>query len=468
MNTLYPMFMNLESKPVLVVGGGVVAEQKIGDLLDAKASVTVIAPHVTPIISGYAERGNLGLSLRNYMSGDVKGFFVVIGATDSRDVQQKIFEDAQDERIPVNIVDVPHLCTFYLSSVFQRNDLKIAVSTNGKSPTLGKMIRDKIRAEFEAGYPELLETLGGMRPDVIRAFPDFESRKKLFERLVRTELERMHKNAQKDVYRCAACGSSGGKAFLVGAGPGDPELMTVKGLKILRSADVVLYDALVDMQVLSCVPENAEKIFVGKREHSRCTRQEEINELLVSKVSEGKRVVRLKGGDPLIFGRGGEELDALRKAGIDVEVVPGITSGIGVPTSLGIPLTNRGTSSSVVFVTGHEDPGKGEEFVDWQNIARIDTIVIYMGIKKLPFIIRKLIGQGLPPEKHIAVIFGGTMPGEVVIAGTLEDIEGRMIDHANDAPGLIVIGDVVRSLYRSAMSDAGNDAAESGSREYLQ
>jgi len=270
------------------------------------------------------------------------------------------------------------------------------------------------------------------------------------------------------VYHCAACGGSGGKAFLIGAGPGDPELMTVKGLKILRSADVVLYDALVDIQVLSCVPENAEKIFVGKRDHRRCTRQEEINELIVSKVSEGKRVVRLKGGDPLIFGRGGEELDALRKAGIDVEVVPGITSGIGVPTSLGIPLTNRGTSSSVVFVTGHEDPGKGKELVDWHSIARIDTIVIYMGIKKLPFIIRQLIGHGLPPEKHIAVIFGGTMPGEVVIAGTLEDIEDRMIDHVNDAPGLIVIGDVVRYLYRSAMSDAGNDAAESGSREYLQ
>ncbi|MBI1807488.1 MAG: uroporphyrinogen-III C-methyltransferase [Ignavibacteria bacterium] len=444
MNTLYPIFLNIEHQPVLVVGGGMVAEQKIRGLLDAKAEVTVIAPSISAAVEELAGKNKIIVHRRAYESGDVGGFFLVIGATDDKTVQQVIFNDAQSKNVPVNIVDVPQLCTFYLSSVFQKGDLKIAVSTNGKSPTLGQIIRDKIRDEFADGYPELLETIGGVRPHVLKAFPDVQSRKELFRRLVQTELERLHGRTQKGATRPYEDFPQKGKVYIIGAGPGDPELMTVKGLKILQSADVIMYDALVNTELLSYVKESAEKIFVGKRAGAHCKRQEEINELLVLKAREGKLVLRLKGGDPFIFGRGGEELEALQNVGIKVEVVPGITAGIGIPTSLGIPLTHRRHSSSVVFLTGHEDPTKDEQHVDWNSISRIDSIVIYMGVKRLHFIVDQLIQHGVSPLKPAAVIFDGTLPEEIVLTGTLEDIGEKVHKHSMNSPGLIIVGDVVR------------------------
>jgi len=446
MNTLYPLFMNIEHRPVLVVGGGTVAEQKLKGLLEANADITVLAPHVTETIEGFAKNNKVRLLLRKYMRDDVKGFFIVVGATSNRSVQEEIFNDAQVHAIPVNIVDVPHLCTFYLSSIFQNGNLKIAVSTNGQSPTLGKIIRDKIKTEFSDGYPELLETIGDMRPDVRNSLPDYESRKKFYEHVVRSELQRLsHSIGTRSILKTVdslRCG----KVYLIGAGPGDPELITVKGMKILSNADVILYDALVNETLLSFAPNSSEKIFVGKRASMHCRRQEEINELLILKAGEGKCVVRLKGGDPFIFGRGGEELEALYNMGIEVEVVPGITAGIGVPTSLGVPLTHRQDSSSIVFLTGHEDPAKSDERIDWQSISHIDTIVIYMGVKKLRSIVESLLHYGVSPSKPIAIIFGGTLPEETVISGTLQDIEEKCRDLSVFSPGLIIIGSVVRFL----------------------
>jgi uroporphyrin-III C-methyltransferase / precorrin-2 dehydrogenase / sirohydrochlorin ferrochelatase len=446
MNTLYPLFMNIEHRPVLVVGGGAVAEQKLKGLLEANADITVLAPQATETIEGFARNNKIRLLRRKYIRDDVKGFFIVVGATSSRSVQEQIFNDSQDHAIPVNIVDVPDLCTFYLSSVFQKGNLKIAVSTNGKSPTLGKIIRDKIKTEFSEGYPELLETIGDMRPEVRNSLLDYECRKKFYEHVVRSELQRLShsigtRTVQKtvDSLRC-------GKVYLIGAGPGDPELMTVKGMKILTKADVILYDALVNENLLSFAPDSSEKIFVGKRAGMRCRRQEEINELLILKAGEGKCVVRLKGGDPLIFGRGGEELEALHIMGIEVEVVPGITAGIGVPTSLGVPLTHRRDSSSIVFLTGHEDPAKTEARIDWQSVSHVDTIVIYMGVKSLHSIIESMVQNGVSPSKPIAIIFAGTLPEETVIVGTLLDIEEQCRDIFALSPGLIIIGSVVRFL----------------------
>ena len=446
MNTLYPLFMNIEHRPVLVVGGGVVAEQKLKGLLEVNADITVIAPHVTETIEGFAKDNKIRLLPRKYMRDDVNGFFIVVGATRNRSVQEEIFHDAQVHAIPVNIVDVPHLCTFYLSSIFHKGNLKIAVSTNGKSPTLGKIIRDKIKTEFSEGYPELLETLGDMRPEVMKSFPDYESRKKFYEHVVRSEVQRLPHSISTRTIQRTADSLRCGKVYLIGAGPGDPELMTVKGMKILGKADVVLYDALVNEDLLSFAPDSSEKIFVGKRAGLHCRQQEEINDLLILKVDEGKCVVRLKGGDPFIFGRGGEELEALRKAGIEIEVVPGITAGIGVPTSLGLPLTHRQDSSSIVFLTGHEDPAKSKERIDWQSVSHIDTIVIYMGVKRLHSIVESLLQYGVSPSKPIAIIFGGTLPEETVITGTLQDIEEQFRDHSIISPGLIVVGSVVRFL----------------------
>lgn len=328
--------MKIEHRPILVVGGGKVAEQKTNGLLEVRADITVIAREVSPAIEKLAGEGRIHLRRREFRDGDADGFYLVIGATDDRIAQEKIFSEAQSKEIPVNIVDVPELCTFYLSSVFQQGDLKIAISTNGKSPTLGKIIRDKIRDEFSEGFPELLEKLGDLRPDVQKTFPDFESRKKLHEKIVKSELDRLEsgrRSRRQEARRKEGEFSGTGKVYLVGAGPGDSELITVKGLKILREAEVVLYDTLISGELLDEAPEHAEKIFVGKRAGEHCMKQEEINNILIRKARGGKSVVRLKGGDPFIFGRGGEEVEALREAGIDVEIVPGVTAGIGVPTS---------------------------------------------------------------------------------------------------------------------------------------
>lgn len=444
-----------------MVGGGKVAEQKINGLIEANADVTVIAPTISAMIAGLAAAGKIKLHVRGYKPGDVQGFFIVISAADDGSVQERVFKDAQERKVPVNVVDKPELCNFHLSSVFQKGDLKIAVSTNGKSPTLGKIIRDKIAEEFFDDYPELLKALGEMRPDVQKTFPDFESRKKLHEQIVRTELDRLQSNAEEG-NEIDEDSVTQGKVYLVGAGPGDPELITVKGQRLLRTAEVVLYDALISTDLLSLVPESAEKFYVGKRADAHCVKQEEINRLLIKRAQEGMRVIRLKGGDPFIFGRGGEELEALQESGIEVEVVPGITAGIGVPTSLGIPLTYRKESSSIAFVTGHEDPTKHEEQVDWDSVSHADTIVVYMGIKRLRFIVEHLISCGVSPMKPVVVIFGGTLAQEIVVAGTLEDIEDRVRDNQSDLPGLIIIGDVVQFPDRITAAKKKLQLLESG------
>ena len=446
MNTLYPIFLKLENKPALVVGGGNVAEQKVRGLLDVGANVTVISPKLTDGLEVLVTEHRISVHRREYRPGDVEGYFLVFAAANDASVHQEVFNDAVSRNIPVNVVDVPELCNFYLSSLFQKGDLKIAVSTNGKSPTLGKIIRDRIADEFSVAYPELLETLGGMRPHVQKSFPDFASRKETYEQLVHTELERLPSYSRKPDHTVEQKSPELSKVYLVGAGPGDPELITVKGMKLLCSAEVIIYDAMVNKDLLSLAPVGTERIYVGKRAGSHCTRQEDINELLILKAREGKRVVRLKGGDPFIFGRGGEEVEALRNAGLDVEIVPGITAGIGVPASLGIPLTHRKLSSSVVFITGHEDPAKNEERIDWAGISRIDTIVVYMGIRRIQFISEQLMNSGVSPLRPVACLFGGTLPEEIVITGTLQDIGSRVSEVSTDSPGLIIVGDVVGFL----------------------
>jgi uroporphyrin-III C-methyltransferase/precorrin-2 dehydrogenase/sirohydrochlorin ferrochelatase len=446
MNTLYPIFLKIDGKPVLVVGGGKIAEQKISGLLEAKAKITVISPHVTEGIDAFAVNNDITLHRRTYQRKDVEGCVLVFGATNNPSVHKEIFDDAVAYNIPVNIVDVPDLCNFYLASVFQNGDLKVAVSTNGKSPTLGKIIRDRIATEFSRGYPALLETLGDLRPSVHSIYPNSDERKSIFEHIVNDELKRRNiaVSGPEDIAPPVSS-SRPGKVYLVGAGPGDPELITVKGLRLLKQADVVAYDALAGFELLSSTKPDCEKIFVGKRSGAHYVQQNDINALLAQKAKEGKIVVRLKGGDPFVFGRGGEELEALREAGVEVEIVPGITAGTGIPSSLGIPLTHRGVSSNVVFVTGTENPGK-EESVDWRNVAAIDTIVIYMGIKNLSRIVTKLIEAGCSQETPVVAIFGGTTSEEIVVAETLHKIGEKVKQIETDAPGIVIVGDVVGFL----------------------
>ena len=440
MNSLYPLFFKLEGKPVLVVGGGKIAEQKVNGLLGAKASVTVVAPRLTGELERFALESTIALHRRTFQKTDVDGFALVFGATDNASVNQEIYDDANARGIPVNIVDVPHLCSFYLASVFQNGDLKIAVSTNGKSPTLGKIVRDRIAAEFSKGYPELLDTLGDLRPSVHSIYTEPDTRKSVFESIVNDELKRRNlPSGQLSNHPLT------GKVYLVGAGPGDPDLITVKGLRILQQADVIAYDALVNFELLEHAKPACERIFVGKRSDGHFVRQEEINALLAKKAKEGRIVVRLKGGDPFVFGRGAEEMEYLQDAGIEVTVVPGITAGTGIPSSVGIPLTHRDISSSVVFVTGSESGGKENE-VDWTRIAAVDTVVVYMGISNLPGIACRLMDAGRSPDTPAAAIFDGTKPEEIVIEGRLASIAAQVDKCRSEAPGIVIIGDVVGLL----------------------
>ncbi|HTR82488.1 MAG TPA: siroheme synthase CysG [Bacteroidota bacterium] len=440
MNTLYPIFLKTDGAPVMVVGGGKVAEQKVNGLLEAGAAVTVFAPRVTERIEALAAERKITLHRRAYRKGDVGRFALVFAATNNPSVHAEIFAEASAQNVPVNVVDVPDLCNFYLGSIFQNGDLKVAVSTNGKSPTLGKIVRDRIAAEFGKGYPELLDTLGELRPSVHALFPEPETRKSVFESIVGDELKRRKLAGVAHVEEPAR-----GTVTLVGAGPGDPDLITVKGLRLLEQADVIVYDALVNFELLDRAKRDCEKIFAGKRSDGHYLRQEEINALLAQKANEGKSVVRLKGGDPFVFGRGGEEMEFLRKAGVEVTVVPGITAGSGIASSLGIPLTHRGISSNAVFVTGSESADK-EDGLDWKAVAKIDTIVIYMGIKNLQRIARKLTDEGLSSNTPAVIVFGGTTQEEVVVRGTLGTIGTQAQEYDGEAPGIVIVGDVAGFL----------------------
>ncbi|MEW5798508.1 MAG: siroheme synthase CysG [Bacteroidota bacterium] len=467
MNILYPIFLRLKSKPVLVVGGGKIAEQKVMGLLEVNASITVVAPKLTHRLEKLSAKGRISVQQREYRKGDVEGFVLVFASTNNPVVHKEIFDDAGSHNIPVNVVDVPDLCNFYLASIFQNGDLKVAVSTNGKSPTLGKIIRDRIAKEFGKGYPELLDTLGEIRPYVHSAYAESEKRKEVLVKIVDDELKKLQLNSviassnkvktkQSPASKAAggrfvpmksglAMTSKTGKVLLVGAGPGDPDLISVKGLHAIHQADVIAYDALVNSELLSSAKHDCEKIFVGKRSGGHFVLQEEINHILITKAKEGKNVVRLKGGDPFVFGRGGEELLSLCEEGIDVEIIPGITAGIGIASSLGIPLTHRGIASSVVFITGSEISNKGKS-VDWKNVAAIDTIVIYMGIRNLPVISARLIECGRDGETSVAVIYGGTTVKQIVVEGTLSTIAKNIQTAKTEAPGVIIIGDVVNAL----------------------
>jgi uroporphyrin-III C-methyltransferase/precorrin-2 dehydrogenase/sirohydrochlorin ferrochelatase len=478
MNTLYPIFLKLEHQPVLVIGGGKISEQKVKGLLDVNARVTIISPTLTKHLELLSEEGNIIVRRREYLHGDVEGFVLVFAATNNPTVHHQIYNDAASRHIPVNVVDVPDLCNFYLASIFQNGDLKVAVSTNGKSPTLGKIIRNRIAAEFGKGYPELLDTLGEVRPYVHSAYGAAEKRKEVLEKIVDDELEKATLNnviarnptesgMTKQSYELKETGdrfvpiqsglamtSKKGKVILVGAGPGDPDLISVKGLRALQQAEAIVYDALVSQKLLSSAKPECEKIFVGKRSGRNFALQEEINNILMAKAKEGKTVVRLKGGDPFVFGRGGEELLVLRDENIEVEIIPGITAGIGIPSSLGIPLTHRGIASSVVFVTGSEIAEK-ERHVDWKSISAVDTVVVYMGVKKLQEITTKFLCNGYDAETPIAVVFGGTTSEQLVVEGTLSTIVENVHTVETDAPGIIIVGNVVEMMTKKNKKNAG-------------
>ena len=427
MNRLLPIFIKLEKEPCLVIGGGKIALQKIKQLKASNAKVTVSAPSIIEEIRSCG----VSVNLSNYESGNLNGYKLVIAATSDKTTNHQIYKDAQKQGIPVNVVDQPELCSFYMGSVFQDGDLKVAISTNGKCPSFGKYLRDHISNSSKGMWGKALHQLALKREKIINSISSYSQKQEIMENLVNSTKNKL---IQKQVKR--------GKVLIVGAGPGDPELITVKGLRAIQKADVILHDALIHPHLVFEINALAEKIFVGKREGRHSVNQKTIHRIMVEEAGKGRHVVRLKGGDPFIFGRGGEEAEALAKEGIPFEVIAGVTAGIGAAAGFGIPLTYRNQASSTLLVTGHQCEKGGSQ--DWAALAKLDsTLVFYMGLKNIKEIVRGLVENGKPLNTPLAIIQNATMVNQEIMTSTLAGIEADLRLKKPKTPAIIIIGEVV-------------------------
>ena len=445
-----PVCLRLRNAPVALVGGGSVATRKARLLLRAGADLTVIAPDITGELERLLGAAG-GIWQRGYYREvDLHGKVLVVAATPDAQVNRQVHDDARALNLPVNVVDSPELCTFIFPSIVDRDPLLVAISSSGRSPVLARQLRRRLEATLPAAYGRLADFAGRMR-EKVRAHIATEGPRRLFwEQVVdgpvgelvlagrETEAEERLDQQLRDVEHLHR-----GEVYLVGAGPGDPDLMTFKALRLLQSADVVLYDRLVAPQIVDMARRDAERIYVGKRRAEHTLPQQQINQLLLELARAGKRVVRLKGGDPFIFGRGGEEIDLLARHGIPFQVVPGITAASGAACYAGIPLTHRDYAQSVRFVAGYLKGNRLEH--DWAAFNNpTETLVFYMGLEGLPEICRQLQRHGRRPDTPAALIERGTLAGQRVLTGTLKTLPDVVAAAVPRAPTLIIVGDVVR------------------------
>ena len=457
-----PIFLKLQGQPAVVIGGGEVAARKVALLREAGARVTVVAPELCETLAELAVKGDLAHRAERYHAGVLRDAVLAIAATDDREVNKQVSDDARAQRLPVNVVDDPELCSFILPAIVDRSPVVIAASTGGASPVLARLLRARLEALIPAAFGDLARLARRFRERVKDALPA-ERRRAFWERVLQgpvAELALSGRIAQAEAEferalaeRSADAGPTG-EVYLVGAGPGNPELLTFAALRLMQQADVVLYDNLVSPGVLALTRRDAERIYVGKRRALHTLRQEEINKLMVTLASAGRRVLRLKGGDPYVFGRGGEEIESLAAAGIRFEVVPGVTAACGVGAYAGIPLTHRDYAQSCVLVTGHLKDGTMD--LDWHGLARPrQTLVIYMGLLGLDALCRQLIAHGLPADMPAAVVQQATLPQQRVVTGTLADLAAKAEQAGLRPPTLVIVGDVVKLRDKLAWYDGG-------------
>ncbi len=445
-----PVFLNVRSQNCLVVGGGEVAYRKAVLLDRAGARLRVVAPTVYESLDQLVVAGAGELHIRAFKESDLDGVFLVVAATDDEAVNKQVSEMAKSRGLPVNVVDKPDLCSFIVPSIVDRSPVVIAISSGGTSPILTRQLKEKIEILIPASYGRLALLLGKFRERVKSVVTDFKSRTRFWEKLLSGPMPGMvFAGEEVSAWRYIEkqLGESEqfavqGEVFLVGAGPGDPDLLTIKALRLMYEADVVLYDRLVSKEIMLKVRPDAEKIHVGKARANHSVPQEQINEMLVRLAKEGKKVLRLKGGDPFIFGRGGEEIDRLAQERIPFQVVPGITAASGCAAYAGIPLTHRDCSQSVRFVTGHLQDGSID--LDWDSLAKAhQTIVFYMGLVGLEKICESLISHGAEPDLPIALVQQGTTETQLVLRGTLATMPALLRANEVKAPTIIIVGKVV-------------------------
>lgn len=447
MSPFYPVFLDLRGRRAVVIGGGAVAEQKVRGLVAAGAHVTVVSPDVTPALGALVRRNAIEHRRRPYRRGDLKGAWLALAATDDRGTNGAVWAEAEQLGVPLNAVDDLEHCSFIAPAVHREGDITVAVSTGGKSPALAVRLRQRIARLVGRAEARLCELLGELRPELAERVPDARARTALWYAIVdsdvidfvrRGDVEGARRRIDELVgphpLSPSPCGR-GETVYLVGAGPGDPGLITARGLELLRAADVVVYDRLVSPALLAQAPAEAERIL-------RATDQQDVNALLIDRARARLSVVRLKGGDPFVFGRGAEECEALSAAGVPYEVIPGVTSATAVPAAAGIPVTHRRVASAFAVVAGHECEGLSD--LDWEALSRMPTLVVLMGLSALPDVVARLRAQGAPADTPVAVIASGTLPEQQTVVGTLDDIAALVAAAELDPPATIVIGEVVR------------------------
>ncbi len=446
-----PIFLKLRGQTCLVVGGGQVALRKVHMLLRAGARLRLVAPQVSPEISALLMAAEHDVHIRAYQADDLDGVELVIAATDDEVVNRRVHADASARHLPVNVVDNPPLCSFIFPSIVDRSPLVVAVSSGGTSPVLARLLRSRLETLIPSGYGQLAALVGEFRQQAKHRFANLAQRMRFWESVLDgpvAELAMSGKQEQARALLTASLDQAGenvpvtGEVYLVGAGPGDPDLLTFRALRLMQRADVVLYDRLVSAEILNMTRQDAEKIHVGKERSRHTMPQEIISDMLVNLAREGKRVLRLKGGDPFIFGRGGEEIEKLAAAKIPFQIVPGITAASGCACYAGIPLTHRDHAQSVRFVTGHLKDDSCD--LDWEHLVQKNqTVVFYMGLVSLPIICQQLIAHGRDADTPIALVQQGTTPNQKVYVGTLATMPAIIAANQVKAPTLIIVGEVV-------------------------
>jgi uroporphyrin-III C-methyltransferase / precorrin-2 dehydrogenase / sirohydrochlorin ferrochelatase len=445
-----PIFFNIKDRLCIVIGGGDVATRKVTMLLKANAAVTVISPELCVELSQLVENGEIQYHDAWFEANQLHGACLVIAATDDETVNNAVSVAAKVQNIPVNVVDAPDLCTFTMGSIIDRSPVVIAVSSEGKAPVLARYIRTKIETMLPASYGRIASIAGEFREQVKAKFSTTSARRRFWEEVMQGPIVERVLSGQEDAARKllskllddSSTEKPRGEVFLVGGGPGDPDLLTFRALRLMQQCDVCVYDKLVSPEVMELVRRDAELIYVGKARDQHTMPQEQINDLLARLALEGKRVLRLKGGDPFIFGRGGEEIETLMQHGVPFQVVPGITAANGVSSYAGIPLTHRDYAQACLFITGHLKDGTVN--LDWEAMIRPNqTIVIYMGLIGLAEICSQLIKRGVPSSMPVAVIQQGTTPRQRVVTATLSNIAEQVTITQIKPPCLIIIGEVV-------------------------
>lgn len=459
-----PIFLTIKDKPVVVDGGGTVAARRIERALSAGAIVRAFDPAPEAEVQAFIDKAdpNFDFHPRLPVATDMEGAAVIWGASEDMSRDKNLRAWADDQKILCNIADAPDMCDFITPSIVDRSPVVVAISTGGAAPVVARTLRARLEAMIEPSFGQLASFVGGFRDQIATKIQGGRERRHFWERMIDGPAGDMYLSGDANAATAKieadldahGDGLQMGEVYMVGAGPGDPDLLTFKALRLMQRADVVLYDRLVTDEVLSLVRRDAERIFVGKAPDNHVMSQAEITKMMIHLAQEGNRVLRLKGGDAYIFGRGGEEVMDLAQAGVPFRVVPGITAAAGCATYAGIPLTHREHAQACVFVTAHGKDGVLD--LNWDLLVRpAQTVAIYMGVGSLPQLVDGFLSRDVDPATDIALIENGTRPDQRVITGTLADILDQQAQAQIKAPAMILIGSVVKLRQTLAVAGQG-------------